>query len=393
MDSYIHSLCSEISSTLQPLQPHQIRPLKTLFFGGGTPSLLPPHLLAKIIDSLDRACGLVHGAEISMEMDPGTFTAASLKEFMNCGVNRVSLGVQAFNDDLLKACGRTHGVREVCEAVETIHACGVKNWSLDLICSLPHQTLALWEDSLRRAIEAQSVHISVYDLQVEEGTKFGLWYKSGQHPLPSEESSAAFYRLASSMLREAGYEHYEISNYAKPGFECQHNLVYWQNQPYYGFGLGATSYLQGQRFSRPKKWKGYADFVKNLEGSTAEVSSTNQSPEDRLFDTVMLSLRLARGLDLVEISQDFGISFSICICKALLPFVQSGHAVALDANKRPLSPEFFSTLLLSDGTTHSFERDVAFMRLTDPEGFLFSNEIISSVFSLLPSDNSICKRG
>lgn len=398
MGAYVDSVCTEITSTFK--QWSKVRSLKTLFFGGGTPSLVPAHHLSRIIGSLERCCGLENNVEISVEMDPGTFTKLTLREFLDCGVNRISLGVQAFHDDFLKACGRSHGLQDVYEAIDMIHASGVHNWSLDLICSLPNQTLKLWEESLRKAIDVSPTHISVYDLQIEEGTKFGTWYKPGQHPLPNEESSAAFYRLASSLLREAGYEHYEISNYAKPGYQCRHNLVYWQNQPYYAFGLGATSYVHGQRFSRPRKWKEYAEFVKDLElrmlhekeskcgllknaESLAYDENVSENVLDRICDTIMLSLRLARGLDLYQISQTFGHSWFSCICKAFVTFVNTGHAVALDANLEPMPPKVFSDFV-SQSSASCSKGGISFIRLSDPEGFLLSNEIISSVFSSLP---------
>lgn len=152
---------------------NQHPPLETVFFGGGTPSLVPPRLVAKVLDTLRSKFGLRLDAEISMEMDPGTFDAKKLKELMGLGVNRVSLGVQAFQEELLKACGRAHGIDEVHEAIEIINSCGVGNWSLDLISSLPHQTQEMWEESLKLTVEANPNHVSVYDLQVEKDTKFG----------------------------------------------------------------------------------------------------------------------------------------------------------------------------------------------------------------------------
>lgn len=149
-------------------------PLETVFFGGGTPSLVPPRLVSLVLDTLNSKFGLCCGAEISMEMDPGTFDAVKLKDMMNLGVNRVSLGVQAFQEELLKACGRAHGLKEVHEAIEIVGLCGVENWSMDLISSLPHQTPQMWEESLKQTIEVQPAHVSVYDLQVEQGTKFGI---------------------------------------------------------------------------------------------------------------------------------------------------------------------------------------------------------------------------
>ncbi|KAJ0571207.1 putative coproporphyrinogen dehydrogenase [Helianthus annuus] len=169
--NYINTLIREIEATKTHFDPHP--PLQTVFFGGGTPSLVPPRLVAKVLDTLRSRFGICLDAEISMEMDPGTFDDRKLKDLMGLGVNRVSLGVQAFQEELLKACGRAHGVKEVHEAIEIIGSCGVGNWSMDLISSLPNQTQEMWEESLRLTVEAQPNHVSVYDLQIEKDTKFG----------------------------------------------------------------------------------------------------------------------------------------------------------------------------------------------------------------------------
>ncbi|KAL8215890.1 hypothetical protein R6Q57_022727 [Mikania cordata] len=171
ISNYIHLLIREIEATQTHFDQHPH--LETVFFGGGTPSLVPPRLVARVLDTLRLKYGLCLDAEISMEMDPGTFDAQKLKDLIGLGVNRVSLGVQAFQEELLKACGRAHGVKEVHEAIEVIGSCGVGNWSVDLISSLPNQTQEMWEETLRLTIEAQPNHVSVYDLQIEKDTKFG----------------------------------------------------------------------------------------------------------------------------------------------------------------------------------------------------------------------------
>lgn len=149
-------------------------PLETVFLGGGTPSLVPPRLVSSILEALSVKFGVCGNAEISMEMDPGTFDMVEMKELMNLGVNRVSLGVQAFQQELLMACGRAHGLNQVYEAIEIVKSCGVENWSMDLISSLPHQTQEMWEESLRLTIQEEPTHVSVYDLQVEKDTKFDV---------------------------------------------------------------------------------------------------------------------------------------------------------------------------------------------------------------------------
>ncbi|XP_044487665.1 heme chaperone HemW [Mangifera indica] len=344
ISNYIHLLCREINAT--KLGCNSRSPLKTVFFGGGTPSLVPPRLVLSILNALRVKFGLNLDAEISIEMDPGTFDATKLKELMELGVNRVSLGVQAFQDDLLKSCGRAHGVKEVYEAIEIVKSCGVENWSMDLISSLPHQTPEMWEESLRLTIESQPNHVSVYDLQVEQGTKFGILYRPGEFPLPTETQSADFYRMASSMLSSAGYNHYEISSYCKNGFECKHNLTYWKNNPFYGFGLGSASYLGGLRFSRPRKMKKFVDYVQNLENGVIDCCGSYQiDAKDLAMDVIMLSLRTARGLDLKSFGEAFGSPAVHSVCRAYKPYMESGHVVCLDKQGSALTVEEFDTML------------------------------------------------
>ncbi|MDY7021626.1 MAG: radical SAM family heme chaperone HemW, partial [Cyanobacteriota bacterium] len=237
IQQYVEVLCEEITQVTATDQP-----LETIFFGGGTPSLLSVPQLSQILDTLDRCFGIESQAEISMEMDPDTFDRDQLQGFVNLGINRVSLGVQAFDDQLLQACGRSHTVADIYKAVDLLHTVGVSNYSLDLISGLPHQTIELWQQSLQAVIKINPPHLSHYDLIVEPKTVFGRYYSPGVSPLPTDETTAAMYRLAQKMLTQAGYTHYEVSNYAQPGYECRHNLVYWRCLPYYGFGMGAASY-------------------------------------------------------------------------------------------------------------------------------------------------------
>lgn len=224
-----------------------------------------------------------------------------------------------------------------------------------------------------------------YDLQIEEGTLFNKWYKPGQSPLPSNDKAAEFYQTASTKLQEAGFSHYEISNYAKPGFQCRHNLVYWNSLPYFAFGLGSTSYLGLQRFSRPKKLKRYREFVDNFESLEGRISWPQDSKEERALDAVMLSLRLARGLDLQEFQAMFGGEFTGLVCEAMLPFVSSGHVAFLNVEREIIvDMEVVKEEIRGLGFRVLEQRELAFVRLTDPHGFLLSNEVIASIFSALP---------
>ncbi|MFM6407149.1 MAG: coproporphyrinogen-III oxidase family protein, partial [Microcystis sp.] len=186
--------------------------------------------------------------------------------------------------------------------VELIQGLGIVNYSLDLISGLPQQTLTDWENSLEKAIELQPAHLSCYDLVLESVTPFGNQYQPGKKPLPDDETTAKMYVLAGEKLALAGYQHYEISNYAKPGYQCRHNRVYWENRPYYGFGMGAASYLHQQRFTRPRKSRDYFAWVK--EGCQIDVEKN--SLIDDLIETLILGLRLAECVSLTEIESNFG---------------------------------------------------------------------------------------
>ncbi|XP_027338797.1 uncharacterized protein LOC113852662 [Abrus precatorius] len=382
VSNYIHWLCREINAT-QVEQLNATTPLQTVYFGGGTPSLVPPRMVSSVLETLRMKFGLSEDAEISMEMDPGTFDANKMREMMLLGVNRVSLGVQAFQEKLLRACGRAHGVKEVHEAIDIVKLCGIQNWSVDLIASLPHQTSDMWGESLRLTIEAQPTHVSVYDLQIEQGTKFGRIYSPGEFPLPSEVQSADFYKMASSMLYNADYNHYEISSYCKSGYECKHNYTYWKNKPFYGFGLGSASFVGGLRFSRPKKVNDYINFVQNLENGLVNSSAVGHiQSKDTAMDVVMLSLRTARGLDLKSFQESFGSSVVLPLLEAYKPYVESGHVICLDGERRAIRVDDLNNSFLNKTNT---ERWVAYVRLSDPEGFLLSNELIALAFGVIDS--------
>ncbi|KAH6799564.1 hypothetical protein C2S51_036048 [Perilla frutescens var. frutescens] len=372
ISSYVETLCREIMATKST--PSSCPPLQTVFLGGGTPSLVPPRLVSSVVDALSSKFGVCGNAEISMEMDPGTFNAAAMKELMGLGVNRVSLGVQSFQDELLKCCGRAHGVDEIFEAVEIVKSCGVENWSLDLISSLPHQTPAMWEESLHLTIQAQPTHVSVYDLQVEQDTKFGFLYTPGEFPLPSENQSAELYKMASRMLSNAGYEHYEISSYGKSGYRCRHNTTYWKNKPFYAFGLGSASYIGGVRFSRPRRLREYTNYVQDLENGVADHTQSDGivEPKDLAMDVVMLSLRTADGLDLKSFREAFGDSILLSIFEAYRPYLESGLVICLDEQRRNVAADEVMS-----------NEKLAYLRLSDPDGFLLSNELISVAFAVI----------
>lgn len=379
IQEYVEVICQEISITKSFCQP-----LETIFFGGGTPSLLSVGQLGRIVEALEQKFGIVANAEISMEIDPGTFDLEQLQGYKALGVNRVSLGIQAFQDELLKVCGRSHNVSDIYEAVDKLHQAGVVNFSIDLISGLPHQTLEHWQASLEAGVAISPTHISSYDLVVEPVTAFGRYYQPGNSPLPTDETAAQMYRIAQQCLTISGYEHYEISNYAKPGYQCGHNRVYWENRPYYGFGMGAASYLDGQRFTRPPTRQEYYQWVRSLQDYSLEnqgISTPNNYSEtdnDILLETLMLRFRLAEGVNLSKLSQQFGqqIVEQIWIC--LQPYQNQGWVEF--RNLKGIVTVFSDNQQLPiDG----------YLRLTDPEGFLFSNTVLSTLFSKFGNSISI----
>ena len=343
---YVEVLCQEIR-----IAPIYGQPLETIFFGGGTPSLLSTAQLQSILTTLEQRFGIASKVEISMEIDPGTFDFAHIAGYRSLGVNRVSLGVQAFQEELLKTAGRSHSLVDIFTAIELIHKVEIPEFSLDLISGLPHQSLAQWQDSLIQAVAATPTHISIYDLTIEPGTAFNRYYKPGDHPLPTDETTVKMYQMGQKTLTDAGYEHYEISNYAQPGHQCQHNRVYWQNRPYYGFGMGAASYIQGKRFTRPRKTQEYYQWLKN--GAVIDCEVTPQA--DVLLETLMLGLRLAEGISLNSLATNFGNHQVERIQSCLQPYFAQGWVKIVGDR----------------------------LRFSDPDGFIFSNVMLAKLFEKL----------
>ncbi len=350
---YVNHLCREIRGT-----PSLGNSLDTVFLGGGTPSLLSVGQLQQILQSLQAQFGLNPGAEVSIEMDPGTFDRDKLQGFLAAGITRISFGAQAFQDELLAACGRSHSVAEIYQAYDLLQQEGASNVSFDLISGLPYQGLEQWQESLGEAIALNPQHLSVYDLIVEPKTVFARRYQPETHPLPDGELAAEFYRQAIAQLQTAGYDHYEISNHAQPGYTCRHNQTYWQNRPYYGFGMGATSYTQGQRLSRPRTRVDYVKWLQQYLEQDGRLDAPPVSPNDLILETLMLRLRLAIGLSISELEENLSPQALKNVMEAIAPYLEQGWV--------HWGPEAF--------------------RLSDPEGFLFSNSILSTLFNALDGD-------
>ena len=375
-ESYTDLVIRDIVYTANSIQD-VFTPLETLYFGGGTPSMLPPKCIARIISCVRDSFGLALNPEITIEMDPGTFDREKLSHLMDAGITRVSIGVQSFNANQLKHAGRAHTIEDIIRAMDDVYKCNMENFSIDLISSLPYSTLDIWKDTLDKANDCGAKHISIYDLQVEDKTAFGNWYTPGIFPLPTDEISADMYRLASHTLLSYNYEHYEVSNYAKTGYKSKHNQMYWNCEYMYGFGMGAADYLSGKRFTRPDKLETYIEWLNNRETQLqlqrhnhyitneikTETEHNNNYVLDDILEVVMLSLRTSAGLHMNNITQLYGNNITHKIYKTIDVFQQRGLVEIVNNNS--LNP--------ADNT----------IRLKDPDGFLFSNDIISSIFAAL----------
>lgn len=248
--SYIEALIKQIKSYEALVKEYEV---KTIYFGGGTPSLLDVEEIGEVFravkETYELSDCLMEDMEITLEANPGTFGQDKLSAYRTLGFNRISMGVQSMNNEELKLLGRVHTVEEFLNNYRLARECGFENINIDLMQALPGQTLEKWEQTLKQAIELKPEHISAYSLIIEEGTKFYEWYADKEELLPDEETERAIYYRTEEILKEAGYERYEISNYAKQGKESRHNLSYWQGVDYLGLGLGASSLIKGERFS------------------------------------------------------------------------------------------------------------------------------------------------
>jgi oxygen-independent coproporphyrinogen-3 oxidase len=284
----------------------------TVFFGGGTPSLLAPPHLALILDHVQAQFELAPDAEITLEANPGTVDAAYLEAIRALGVNRLSFGMQSALPGELALLERAHTMADVRVAVAQSRAAGFANLSLDLIYGLPHQSLASWEESLHAALALQPDHLSLYCLTIEEGTPMARWLGEGRIPAPDPDLAADQYALASSLLDADGWYHYEISNWARPGHACVHNVTYWRNGAYLGLGAGAHGHAAGIRYQNVRQPRAYIRRLQEeAEGPYPLTAATAAwhalSTEEAMSDTMITQLRLLHeGVDRSAFRHQFG---------------------------------------------------------------------------------------
>ena len=356
---YAAAVCREIAShrqllasagvTISPLAEPHAQSVDTVYIGGGTPSLLEPELLAQMLQALHSNfdCSFT---EVTLEADPETIDAEKAAQWAEAGFNRISFGTQSFVDEELKAAGRIHRREDIYRAVPILRAAGIRNISFDLIAGLPKQTRASWRQSLSEAIALGPEHISIYMMEIDEGSRLGLEVlQSGSRysakEIPSEEAMAEFYELAQAELKSAGYVQYEISNWAKPGFESRHNLKYWQREPYLGFGAGAHSFSGTQRWANRHD---AASYVAAISGGKSAIESVDTVTLTlALEEEFFLGLRQLSGIDLGRIERQYGVTLAEKVgeLRSGGMLEKQGNVLRLPADKLSVSSEIIVELL------------------------------------------------
>ncbi len=332
---YIKAILKEMEITKD--FPHF---LKTIYIGGGTPSCLSIDSLNSLLSDLTKNFKTARDVEFSVEINPKTIDKEKIGLMKACGVNRLSIGVQSFNDKELLFLGRIHNSDEAARTVEVVYKEGFENISIDLIYGIPGQTLKSWQETLKQAVSLPVKHVSVYELSLEENTLLGKELNAGKISLPLQDDVAFMYEFASDFLKENGFKKYEISNFARRGFECKHNISYWLRKPYLGLGPSAHSFFDKKRFHNPPDLFIYASFF--IDGKAGWVFDYSVDKVEELKEKIFLGLRMTKGITikkkcLLEFLKDFEKEKLLTI---------SGNRVKLTLKGMLLSNEIFAQVLL-----------------------------------------------
>ncbi len=332
-EAYIQALLLEIES-YRGSELSQ-RKIATVFFGGGTPSILSADQITSVLDKIKSVFELSMDCEISLEMNPGTMTKEKCKRYFNAGINRISIGLQSPDDALLRTLGRIHTYEQFLRTYDDIRVAGFQNVNIDLMSALPGQDLEGYCRGLEKVTILSPEHISAYSLIIEEGTPFYERYHNACDLLPDERDDRAMYEQTKTILKQFGYERYEISNYAKPGYECRHNIVYWECGDYLGLGLGSSSLIDDRRFKNTCDLNKYIDAWKNGEGEKAqgfeqEVLTENMQMEEFMF----LGLRMMRGVAVEKFKEKFGAELVQIYGAQTALMIQQGLLCHRDINGR-----------------------------------------------------------
>ncbi|MDQ0269512.1 radical SAM family heme chaperone HemW [Cytobacillus purgationiresistens] len=346
VDEYLDYLDKEIELTLVDAPYTKF---KTIFIGGGTPTALNVQQLEKLLSTINKYMPFAEDVEYTFEANPGDLSAEKLSLLRAGGVNRISFGVQTFNDELLKRIGRVHRAKDVFQSIEAAKNAGFENISIDLIYSLPGQTLADFKETLATSFTLDIQHYSGYSLIIEPKTVFYNLMRKGKLPTPGEDAEAAMYETLMDEMEKQGFEQYEISNFAKPGFESKHNLTYWDNEWYYGFGAGAHGYVNGYRRSNYGPLKKYMDPLK--EGKLPIIEEQKPTKAEQMEEEMFLGLRKIKGVSISRFEekfsanpmQYFGEEIQTHIEKQLLQL--DGDAIKLTRKGYLLGNEVFQSFI------------------------------------------------
>ena len=322
IEEYVQALIEEIRYYKEFVKKYEV---STVFWGGGTPSLLTGEQMKALMEALGQTFFIRQNAEITMEANPGTVTVEKLLACQKAGINRISFGLQSVNNEELKMLGRIHTYEEFLESYEAARKAGFQNINVDLISAIPKQTVSSWEQTLQTIISLQPEHISAYSLIVEEGTTFAKLYGEGcklEHLLPMEEDERRMYERTEELLREAGYHRYEISNYAKEGYECQHNLGYWERKEYLGLGLGASSLIEETRFHNTDEMEEYLRDASNP--ILLRRGQEKLDRQEQMEEFVFLGLRKIRGIQEEKFAEMFGEDIWDCYGRNLERVIKEG---------------------------------------------------------------------
>ncbi|MGD9567384.1 MAG: radical SAM family heme chaperone HemW [Sedimentibacter sp.] len=304
-NKYIEAIMNEIKSYKSILDSNY--QADTIFFGGGTPTIVRPENLGKILNSLREVINIEKESEISMEANPNTLASGNLKLYKKYGINRLSIGIQSLNDEILKKIGRIHNSKEALEAIDRAKNAGIENINADVMFNIPNQTVNDIEDTVSRIIDRGVKHISFYSLKLEKGTPMYKMEKSNKILMPDEEDEREMYYTGRRVMEKNNLFQYEISNFALKGFECRHNLKYWNQKEYIGFGPSAHSFLNNTRYSNPSDLKLYCHSV---EDKFERIIHEELDKEDLMFEYIMLRLRLTEGLNIHEFNNKFSANFT-----------------------------------------------------------------------------------
>ena len=287
----------------------------SIFLGGGTPTILPPSQLKYILNTAQQVFNLKTDCEITVEANPATIKLQSLKEIRSAGYNRISIGVQSFDQKELKLLERVHSEKEIHSTIDRARLANFKNLSMDLIFALPDQTIEKWHSNLKQAIKKKPKHLSTYNLTIEPDTAFFKLNQKGKINLPDEDTQLEMFETTIRILKDSGYQHYEISNFSKPGMESQHNINYWNNGEYIGIGAGASSYLNGERF---KNTKLPSKYIREIKVNKSAIETREKlEPINAMGETLMLGLRLLKGVSIDAFERRFQVSFDKVYGKTL----------------------------------------------------------------------------